>query len=269
MNTTPDAILFEDRDDGIAILRLNSPATLNALTRESVALLNERLDAIAQTTSVRAVVLTGVGRGFCAGQDVGVAKTRGDGSGNGVAERMLWQERYSGMVQRLIGLPQAVIAAVNGPAAGVGMALALGADIRVVSRSAKFVIGSIRLGLLGGESGISYLLPQLIGASRAFEIMLTGRTIPAQEADLIGLAADIVDDDQCEARALEIASQIVANSPFGVAYTKRLMWDNLDASRQTALNAENANQILASMTSDYKEALAAFVEKRPASFKGA
>ena len=81
MNTTPDAILFEDRDDGIAILRLNSPATLNALTRESVALLNERLDAIAQTTSVRAVVLTGVGRGFCAGQDVGVAKTRGDGSG--------------------------------------------------------------------------------------------------------------------------------------------------------------------------------------------
>jgi len=188
MNDTADAVLFEERADGIGLLRLNRPATLNALTRESVAVFNDRLDAIARSRSVRAVVFTGAGRGFCAGQDVGVAKTRSDRSGNGAAERMYWQEQYSGMVRRLIGLPQAVIAAVNGPAAGVGMALTLGADIRVVARSAKFVIASNRLGLLSGESGMSYLLPQLIGASRAFEILLTGRPILAQEAHQIGLA---------------------------------------------------------------------------------
>jgi len=268
MNDTADAVLFEERADGIGLLRLNRPATLNALTRESVAVFNDRLDAIARSRSVRAVVFTGAGRGFCAGQDVGVAKTRSDRSGNGAAERMYWQEQYSGMVRRLIGLPQAVIAAVNGPAAGVGMALTLGADIRVVARSAKFVIASNRLGLLSGESGMSYLLPQLIGASRAFEILLTGRPILAQEAHQIGLAVDLVDDDRCEARAFEIAAQVVANSPYGITYTKRLMWDNLDANRQAALNAENPTQILASMTADYEEALAAFVEKRPARFTG-
>ena len=268
MTDETDAVILEERGDGIAILRLNRPATLNALTRESVALVHDRLDAIAASRAIRVVILTGAGRGFCAGQDVGAAKTRGESGGNRTAERMLWQQRYAGMVQRLMGLPQAVIAAVNGPAAGVGMALALGSDIRIVARSAKFLIASIRLGLLGGESGLSYLLPRLIGASRAFELLLTGRPILAEEAYRIGLAVDIVDDDACEARAIELAGQIIANSPFGITHTKRLMWDNLDANRQTALNAENGMQILASLTADYQEALAAFVEKRPARFTG-
>ena len=215
------------------------------------------------------MIITGAGRGFCSGQDVAAADARNRTNPSGVVERMFWQEQFSGMGQRIRAMPQVVIAAVNGPAVGAGMAIALAADVRVAARSARFLNAAVRLGLTAGESGISYHLPRLIGASRAFEIMLTGRPIEAEEAERIGLCARLVEDGQVVNEAVAFARTVLANSPFGVAHTKRVMWENLDApSYAAALELENRAQILASLTDDYKEATAAFAEKRPPKFKG-
>ena len=165
-------------------------------------------------------------------------------------------------------MPKLVVAAVNGPAAGVGMALALSADVRIATPSARFLIASVRLGLSAGESGISYLLPRMIGASRAFDILLTGRPIEAAEAERIGLVLRLAEPGDLLAQAIGYAQTVLANSPYSVAQTKKLMWDNLDASFAIAIAAENRTQILGTMTRDYAEATAAFMEKRPPRFEG-
>lgn len=264
-----DAILIEDLDDGIVIVRLNRPARLNAFTREMVAELNSKLERIGQRSSVRAVLMTGSGRGFCAGQDVAAADARNRAAPSGLVERYYWQEQFAGMMERIRAMRQIVIAAVNGPCAGAGMALALAADIRIASRSARFLNAAVRLGLTAGESGMSYMLPRLIGAARAFEILITGRPVEAEEAERIGLVARLVDEDVLLMEAEALARQILANSPFSTEHTKHVVWQNVDApSFQSALELENRAQILASMTEDYKEATAAFTEKRPPRFTG-
>ncbi len=270
MTESPEAaILVDDLADDIVAVRLNRPARLNALTREAVAELNAALEAIAARAEVRAVILTGSGRGFCAGQDVAAADARNRTAPSGVVERLYWQEQFAGMVERIRAMPQIVIAAVNGPCAGAGMALALAADIRLASRSARFLNAAVRLGLTAGESGMSYMLPRLIGAARAFEILITGRPVDAEEAERIGLVARLVDDFALLADAEALARQILENSPFATKHTKRLIWQNLDApSFAAAVELENRTQMLASLTDDYKEATAAFTDRRPAQFKG-
>jgi len=263
-----DPILTETVAEGVTLLRLNRPAQLNAFTRESVALFNETIDAIAGDTAVRALIITGSGRGFCSGQDIAAADARNRTAPSGVVERLFWQEQFTGMGRRLRAMPQVVIAAVNGPCAGAGFAIALASDVRIAARSARFMIASVRLGLSAGESGMSYFLPRLIGASRAFEIMLTGRPIDAVEAERIGLCARLVDDGAALDTAIAFAADVMANSPFSIAHTKRLMWDNLDAPYAAAVEMENRTQMLASLTDDYKEATAAFTEKRPPRFQG-
>jgi enoyl-CoA hydratase len=165
-------------------------------------------------------------------------------------------------------MPQVVIAAVNGPAVGAGMALALSSDVRFVVPKARFLVAAVRIGLSAGESGVSYLLPRLIGASRAFDILLTGREIGAEEAERIGLARAIVEPEALLDEAIGYARMVLANSPFSIAHTKRLMWDNLDQSYGQAIELENRTQILATTTHDYGEAVAAFVGKRPPRFEG-
>lgn len=264
-----DAIKIEIVETGIAVLQLNNPSRLNAFTRESVALFNGRIDEIAADPAIRALILTGAGRGFCSGQDVAAADARNRTSPSGLVERLYWQEQFAGMGQRLRAMPQLVIAALNGPCVGAGLSIALAADMRIATHSTRFLVGAVRLGLSAGESGISYLLPKLIGAARAFEIMLTGRAVEAAEAERIGLCVRLVEDGAVIEEALALARQVLANSPFAVAHTKRLMWDNLDAgSYDAAIELENRTQILASMTEDYKEATAAFIEKRPPQFTG-
>lgn len=259
----------EPFDDGALLLTLRRPARLNAFTREMVREFNLELDSISSNRAVRAVVLSGEGRGFCAGQDVSAADSRNRSAPSSVTERLFWQEQFAGMARRLINLPQVVIAAVNGPCAGVGFALALAADIRIAASSARFLVAAVRLGLSAGESGISYLLPRLIGASRAFEIMLTGREISAEESLRIGLCAQVTEDARLLDAARDLTRTILANSPKSVAETKRLMWRNLDApSLESAIELENRAQILASLTDDYKEATAAFTEKRAPRFSG-
>jgi enoyl-CoA hydratase len=264
-----DSIVVEPLAGGISVVRFNRPERLNALTRETVDRLNAVLDGIAADDGTRAVILTGTGRAFCAGQDVRAADARNRTAPSSLTERLYWQERFAGVAERLHAMPQLVIAAVNGPCVGAGMAIALASDMRIVARSARFLNAAIRLGLTAGETGMSYMLPRLIGAARAFEILMTGRAVEADEAERIGLAVRMVADEDLMAAAEALARQVLANSPFATRHTKRVVWENLDApSFRAALELENRSQILASMTEDYKEATAAFTEKRAPVFTG-
>ena len=162
-----------------------------------------------------------------------------------------------------------VIAAVNGPAAGAGMGLALAADIRLASTTAKFNAAFIRIGLTGGDVGTSWMLPRLIGLGRAYEMLLTGRFVEAEEALRIGLVTQVTEGEELLPAALAVADLICGNSPFGVRMTKRVVQTNVDApSLDVAIALENRNQVLAVQTEDMAEALNAFREKRPPVFTG-
>ncbi|HEY6427476.1 MAG TPA: enoyl-CoA hydratase-related protein, partial [Acidimicrobiales bacterium] len=179
------------------------------------------------------------------------------------------QTHIAALVPKLRSLHQPVIAAVNGAAAGGGLALALASDVRIASESARFNVAFVRLGISGCDIGVSWLLPRLIGASRAWELMLTGRIIESAEADRIGLVLRIVPDDALAETALETARLIAANSPWGVRMTKEVMWSQLEIpSLRAGIDLENRTQVLSSFTGDMAEAVAAFLEKRPPRYTG-
>jgi enoyl-CoA hydratase len=251
---------------GVATLTLNRPQVLNAMTSELVSKLHDELDAIAQDSSVRVVILTGAGRGFCAGLDIG---GYGDAPGphrHGRPQAALAVQRHiASLITHLRSLPQPVIAAVNGPAAGGGLALVLGADVRLASPAARFSAAFIKIGVSACDIGTSWLLPRLVGVARAQELMLTGRVFDAHEALRIGLVVDLVDD--VVAAALVKAELIMANAPFGVSLTKEGMWAALEIpALATAIEYENRQQIMATFTDDHREAMAAFMERRPPQF---
>jgi enoyl-CoA hydratase len=249
-------------------LTLNRPDELNAMTAELCEALHRELETIALDRSCRAVILTGAGRGFCAGLDLrGYGRAPGNEGTDEPRDRLTNQQHMSTLILQLRALPQPVIAAVNGPAAGFGMALALGSDIRLASEQAVFRVAFINIGVSNCDMGTSWLLPRLIGASRAHELMLTGRRVDAQEALAIGLVADVVDGEQLGARALEAAEQIASLAPWGVRLTKRGMWAALEIpSEQAAVEFEDRQQIMSTFGNAVPEAISAFLKKRPADF---
>ena len=251
-------------NEAVALLRLDRPNVLNALTDDMVAEFGRLLDCVAADTRVRVLVITGEGRGFCAGFDLGlVADAPASAELAETPAWMLRQEAFASLVTRLRALRQPVIAAVNGPANGAGLGLALACDVRIAGRSARFNSAFVRVGLSSCDIGVSYLLPRCIGMTRAFELMLTGRMIDAAEADRIGLVSEVVDDERLLSRAMELAGMIVANSAFGVWMTKRGMWANVEASSlQAAIELENRTQIVARTTGDMQRAVAAMNIKR-------
>lgn len=255
-----------DPEPGLRVLTLDRPDRLNALSWGLVDALHEALDDLARDNDVRVVVLTGAGRGFCAGLDLAEAATSGSQVAEGlrgVSGGLRTQEHIAALVPKLRDLRQPVIAAVNGPAVGGGLALALASDVRVAASSASFAVQFSRLGLSGCDIGVSYLLPRLVGSGRAFELMLTGRRFSVEEADRMGLLSRVVPDEELLDAALEVAHLILANAPLGVVLTKQAMWANVDApSVEAAIHLENRNQILASQTGDLEEAARAFLEKR-------
>ena len=173
----------------------------------------------------------------------------------------------SRLILRLRATPQPVIAAVNGPAAGFGLALALGCDIRFAASSAVLRVAFLNIGVSNCDMATSWLLPRLVGASRAHELMLTGRRFGAEEAERIGLIAEAVDDERLIERALEAANQIAAWAPWGVRLTKQGMWAALEIpSQQAATEYEDRQQIMATHGVALTEAVSAFLEKREASF---
>jgi enoyl-CoA hydratase len=261
-------VLIDRPADGVAVLTLNRPEKLNAMNVELVTELHAALGEVGADRACRAIVLTGAGRGFCAGLDLAGYGIAPDGEGRGpVGQGFATQQHIASLIPRMRSLHQPVIAAVNGPAAGGGLALALGSDVRIAAASARFNVAFVRIGLSGCDVGVSWLLPRLIGASRAWELMLTGRIIDSAEADRIGLVTRVVPDDALLDAALETAAAIAANSPWGVRMTKEVAWSQLEiGSLQAGIDLENRTQILSSFTDDMREAMAAFLEKRPAAY---
>lgn len=254
---------------GVTMLTLNRPERLNAMNNQLVVELHDALDAVRADRDARVVVLTGAGRGFCAGldlQDVG-AVPGGDGLGRPQAG-MTQQQLIATLVPKMRSLRQPIIAAVNGPAAGGGLALALASDVRVAAASARFNVAFVRIGLSGCDIGVSWLLPRLIGASAAFELMLTGRLIDAERALELKLVSRVVPDGEVVDAALEVAAEIAANSPMGVWMTKEVMWSQLEiGSLHAGIDLENRTQIVTSFTDDMREAIGAFLAKRPPAFE--
>ncbi len=243
----------------IAVLTLDRPEKLNALNFELVEALHHTLEEINRNGQCRVVVLTGAGRGFCSGLDLSDPNPPEAGGGLEFPRSgMRWQERIAELTTRIQNLRQPVIAAVNGPAYGGGFAIAMASDIRIAGPSARFCTQFIKLGIGGADIGVSYTLPRIVGAGQAFDLILTARTVEADEALRLGLVSrlssgSVVDD------ALEIAETLCSYGTFGVESTKQVLWANLEApSLQAALQVENRSQILASTAGGMDAAAKAF-----------
>jgi enoyl-CoA hydratase len=257
-----DVLLRSSPEPGITVLTLNRPDRLNALTDELIDALYDALDAADADPDCRGVVLTGAGRGFCAGFDL-ASDTAGElaaGDRESPRSRLRGQYRWAGIPARIRSLRPPVVAAVNGAAAGGGLAIALAADLRVCSSSAKFVVANVKLGLSGGEMGIAYLLPRLVGTARAAELMLTGRPLLAGDALQWGVVNSI--SDPALDGALTLAREVAANPRFGVEQTKELLQLGIDSPSFAAATAlENRTQVLASTGSEMAEAIASVRER--------
>jgi enoyl-CoA hydratase len=246
-----DTVDLDRPGDGIAVVRLNRPERLNAINEAMQIELRSTLSDLAADRSVRAVVLTGAGRGFCAGIDLRDFGPSAPEATAPAQDRMFFQESMAALTEAVRQLPQPVIAAVNGPCVGAGFALCLASDIRICSATASFGNAAILLGLSGAEMGMSYHLPRIVGTSVAADWMLTGRTVSAQEADRRGLVSEIVEPDRLTDRAMELATLVAGLAPLGVQLTKRALQVNTDAtSLSAALELENRNQVISHATDE-------------------
>jgi len=252
----------------VRVLTLDRPDDRNAMTAELCQALHDELDAIAADRSCRALVLTGSGSSFCVGLDLkGYGEAPGNDGTDNARDRLGNQEHMSRLILKLRETPQPIIAAVNGAAAGFGFALTLASDIRYAAPAAVFRAVFLNVGVSNCDMGTSWLLPRLIGASRAHELMLTGRRVRADEAERIGLVAEVVDGDSLLERSLEAAEQIAEWTPWGIRLTKQGMWAALEiGSERAAIEYEDRQQIMALHGLAPAEAVTAFLEKRPAQF---
>lgn len=260
-----DLVTTEVVEEGVHVLELNRPDRLNAITPALVDALHRSLDEADADRSCRAIILTGAGRGFCAGADLRGGDDHPDPfePRPGSVGIFQVQEQYSRTTTRLRALSKPVIAAVNGPATGGGLAFVLGCDIRLAAHSARFSAAFAKIGLSGCDMGTGWLLNRVVGIGRAHELLLTGRIIDAEEALRIGLVLEVVPDELLLERALEFARLIKANSPFGTYMTKQVMWSTVEIpGLDAAMALENRTQVLASTTNDSREAIAAFLERR-------
>jgi enoyl-CoA hydratase/carnithine racemase len=248
-----------DAEAGVATLTLNRPDALNALTVPMKRELLAAFRRVERERAVRAVILTGAGRAFCAGQDLR-ERLQPDAAPLGVEVR----ERYNPIIRAMRALSKPIVGAINGVAAGAGASLAMACDLRIASASARFCTQFIKLGLGGCDIGVSYTLPRIVGSGQAFDLILTARTVEADEALRIGLVSRLSDDSVLD-DALAIAETLCGYGKFGVESTKQVLWANLEApSLEAALHVENRSQILASMSGELKEATAAFATRKKA-----
>lgn len=228
----------------ITMVRLNRPERLNAISFDLVADLYTALDEVGSDPTCKVVVLTGAGRGFCAGLDL---KDWGEPPAAGAHPHMDAaadaQAFVTNLIAKLRDTPQVIIAAVNGPAFGGGMALSCASDIRLAGASARFCSASIRTGLSGCEMGMTFTLPRLIGNARAFDLILTGRDIDAEEAGKLGIVSKVVPDDALIDTAVEYGRRMAAYTGDGLRITKKVLWQNiqtpnLDAALTLEINAQ-------------------------------
>lgn len=263
-------VKIETPRPGVALVTLDRPERMNAMAFDVMVPLREALEELSFDNSVRVVVLTGAGEGFCSGADLvdpGYLPIF-DGIGiPGIARRAM--KVLEDVISSLRDMHQPVIAAINGPAIGGGFCLAMATDIRLASDTAYFRAAGINNGLTAAELGLSYTLPRAIGASRAFEIMLSGRDVDATEAAAIGLVSRTLPGDQLLEACYALAERISGYSQIGVELTKQMLWAGLEAgSMHSHMNHEGQAQLFVRMTTrNFEEAIKARRDKRKPVFK--
>ncbi|GAA1557702.1 enoyl-CoA hydratase [Actinomadura kijaniata] len=263
-------VLLDQPRPHVTLVTLNRPERMNAMAFDVMVPFREALEEIGRDNGTRVVVVTGAGRGFCSGADLeSPGRVPGVDGLTVPTIALRSMELLDDVIRALRRLHQPVIGAVNGPAIGGGLCLALATDIRLASDTALFRAAGINNGLTAGELGLSYLLPRAIGASRAFEIMLSGRDVDAAEAERVGLVSRTVPGDKLLDTAYELAERIAAFSRPGVELTKRMLWSGLDAaSLESHMGHEGLGQLFVRLTTrNFEEAVQARREGRPPEFR--
>ena len=260
--TEPTVLVEVDAEAGVATITLNRPDALNALTVPMKQALLAALRRVERDAAVRAVILTGAGRAFCAGQDLR-ERLQPDAAPLGVEVR----ERYNPIIRAMRALPKPIVAAINGVAAGAGASLAMACDLRIASDAATFALAFGRVGLVP-DSGATWFLPRLVGVTRAAELALLGDSVSAGDAVRLGLVGRVVAADQLAAEARSIAARLAAGAPRAMALTKRALNAAWQHDLEAALDYEAEIQDIAGRTEDHAEGLAAFMERRPPRFTG-
>jgi 2-(1,2-epoxy-1,2-dihydrophenyl)acetyl-CoA isomerase len=271
--------LIAERKDGVLYLTMNRPDKLNALSDQMIAGLLEELNRAAHDREVGAVVLTGAGRGFCAGGDIGRMRERNEGGTAGAhtqaasageqgIQTRISQLRRSEEVSLLLHeMPKVTIGAINGPAAGAGLSIALACDLRIASDNARFGTAFARVGF-SGDFGGTYLLTQLVGPAKARELYFTAEVIGAEEALKLGMVNRVVPAASLTEEVQAFAKRLAAGPTVAYSYMKAHLNLALKSNLRTILDRESYGQTLTGLTEDHKEAVKAFLEKREAKFKG-
>ncbi|SEF82456.1 short chain enoyl-CoA hydratase /Enoyl-CoA hydratase [Thermomonospora echinospora] len=262
--------LLLDRRDGVLVITLNRPERLNAVSAAVSEEMVDVLNGLMRDPRTHVVVLTGAGRGFCSGMDI-----RDDGPGTaepdaeGRAQRLYRGIAGGGEVTaRLREIPQPVIAALHGPVAGMGVSWALACDLRVADPTTRFVLPFTDLGLSGGDCGLSWLLPRLVGPAKAADLLYRARRLRAEEARELGLITEMAEEGGDLAAALALAGELLRRSPYGLRRTKELLNASLDApGLRQQLVAETGIQTLAFFTEDLAEGMTATLAGRPPEFR--
>lgn len=252
------------REDGVAVITLNRPHVYNAFNQQMNRELLKALRDVARDPGVRCVVLTGAGKAFCSGQDLG---DRSDPNIGNFSLGESVRSRYNPLIRAIVEMEKPVLGAINGVAAGAGCSLALACDLRIVSDRARFIEAFVRVGL-APDSGSSYFLPKLVGLGRAMELAITGREVSAQEAVQIGLANRLVPHESFQEEALAWARQLADGPTRAIGLIKRALYKGADAALKEVLEYEAYMQELAGRTRDFREGVSAFMEKRQPRFRG-
>lgn len=261
----PSSFLYEQTDTGVATITLNRPERLNALTFEVYRELADTFAALRNENDVRVVVITGAGRAFCSGGDVhDIIGELFDRDMEGLLE---FTRLTCELVRNIRALRKPVIASLNGTTAGAGACIALASDLRIASEAAKIAFLFVKVGLSGADMGAAYLLPRVVGLTKATELLYTGDFISAPEAERIGLYNRVVPGDQLSAITRELAERLAAGPAFALAKTKELLDREANMNLDAALECEAQAQAICMQHPDYREAYEAFVNKRAARFK--